>query len=130
METSSVLVDTTIVIDHFRKKDKKNSYLFKIVNNSNAFISSISLYELFAGAIDDQKRKDVKDLIAIMTTLPFTNEIAEHAGQIFVSLRQRNKLIDIRDIFIGSTALVFNLPIATLNVKHFERIENLKFYNL
>ncbi len=35
-------------------------------------------------------------------------------------------MIDLADILIGSTALSHNIPIATLNSKHFERIKNLE----
>lgn len=35
-------------------------------------------------------------------------------------------MIDIADLFIGATALTHNLPIATLNIKHFNRIKGLE----
>lgn len=38
-------------------------------------------------------------------------------------LKRKRKQIDIADLFIAATAINFNLPIATLNRKHFERIE-------
>ncbi|KAF0238865.1 MAG: hypothetical protein FD181_588 [Prolixibacteraceae bacterium] len=34
-------------------------------------------------------------------------------------------MIDLADILIGATAMAYEMPIATLNLKHFERIENL-----
>jgi len=60
--------------------------------------------------------------------LPFTRETAEGAGAIYLSLRNRNKLIDIRDILIGATALTHNFPLMTLNSEHFKRIEELKVF--
>jgi tRNA(fMet)-specific endonuclease VapC len=39
---------------------------------------------------------------------------------------KNNKIIDIADILIGATALSHNIPIATLNNNHFERIKNLE----
>jgi predicted nucleic acid-binding protein len=33
--------------------------------------------------------------------------------------------IDIADLFIASTALIYDIPFATLNKKHFGRIEKL-----
>jgi tRNA(fMet)-specific endonuclease VapC len=35
-------------------------------------------------------------------------------------------MIDLADIFIGATAVTYKIPIATLNIKHFERIESLE----
>ncbi len=35
-------------------------------------------------------------------------------------------MIEFRDIFIGATAIVHNLPLKTTNTKHFERIKELE----
>ncbi len=35
-------------------------------------------------------------------------------------------VIEMRDIFIGATAVVYDMPLATLNKEHFERIEKLQ----
>jgi tRNA(fMet)-specific endonuclease VapC len=41
-------------------------------------------------------------------------------------LRNQNKIIETKDLFIAATALSHDLPLMTLNVKHFERIEAMK----
>jgi predicted nucleic acid-binding protein len=60
--------------------------------------------------------------------------IDENIARIFAEqrakLRKENRLIDNFDLLIGSTALYHNLELLTDNVKHFERIENLRFRNL
>jgi tRNA(fMet)-specific endonuclease VapC len=43
-----------------------------------------------------------------------------------MDLLKANKMIDLADILIGATAVTYNIPIATLNFKHFDRIEGLK----
>ena len=53
-----------------------------------------------------------------------TNELCLSAISIF------ELLIEFRDILIGATAILYNIPIATLNIKHFERIDNLQFHKL
>jgi predicted nucleic acid-binding protein len=126
METENVLIDTSIIIDHLRKENKKKSQLYKIIDKYALFTSAITIYELFAGAINEQKRKDIFDLIALVKILPFTKETAERAGAIYLSLRNKNELIEIGDILIGATAITHNLHLMTLNVKHFDRIEDLK----
>lgn len=128
MGTGNLLIDTSTIIDHLRKKNKKKSQLFKIIDTHNLFVSTVSIYELFAGAIDEKKRKDINDFMELVEILPFTRETAERAGAIYLSLRNKNELIDVRDIFIGATALIHNLPLMTLNVKHFGRIEELKVW--
>jgi predicted nucleic acid-binding protein len=37
----------------------------------------------------------------------------------------KNTLIEFRDILIASSSIAHNIPLATLNLKHFERIDDL-----
>ena len=125
MAAQNILIDTSVIIDHLRKKNKSNSSLYKIIDTHQIFISAVSLYELFAGATTSEKQKDIHDLTNLVIILPFDEQIAERAGEIFQTLRTSNKLIEIGDIFIGATALVHDLPIKILNKKHFQRIKEL-----
>ena len=52
-------------------------------------------------------------------------EVAEKASEIFHALKQQNKLIEFRDIFIAAAAIVYQMPLKTLNIKHFQRVEGL-----
>lgn len=49
----------------------------------------------------------------------------DKAIQIQHSLKRKRKQLDIADLFIAATAATNNLPIATLNKKHFERVDNI-----
>lgn len=42
------------------------------------------------------------------------------------TLKRKRKQIDLADLFIAATAVAHNLPLVTLNRKHFDRIEILK----
>lgn len=128
MGTGNILIDTSIVIDHLRKKNKKKSRLFDVIDHYDLFVSAVTIYELFAGATDEMKRKDINDFLVLVEILPFTRETAERAGDIYLSLRNKNELIDARDIFIGAAALIHHLSVMTLNVKHFSRIDELKIW--
>ena len=68
---------------------------------------------------------DIKLVISNVAVLPFSNEVALKAAEIYHSLRKKNKVIEFRDIFIAATCLVNELSIVTLNKKHFQRIEGL-----
>jgi predicted nucleic acid-binding protein len=39
----------------------------------------------------------------------------------------KRKTVDLADIFIAATTLAHNIPFATINRKHFENIDGLKF---
>jgi len=55
-----------------------------------------------------------------------TSDVAQSAAAIYRQMKQVNQLIEVRDIFIGATALVHSLPLMTLNQNHFSRINGLQ----
>jgi tRNA(fMet)-specific endonuclease VapC len=129
MESSGVVVDTSIFIEYLRARDKKNTDLYKIPNNSIIYISAVTLYELLMGATSKQKREDVDLLTEEVIVLPFDREVSLKASEIYHDLRSSNKMIEFRDIFIAATCLVYNLSILTTNVSHFQRIKELRIGN-
>jgi len=48
------------------------------------------------------------------------------AAEVYHDLRKRNKMIEFRDLFIAATAIAHDLPVLTLNKKHFERIKGIE----
>lgn len=120
-----MIVDTSVIIQHIRTKDKFSTVFYRYIKQSNIFISSVTSYELYIGATTIEKEDSVDPLLQGIEVLPFTDLIAVKAAEIFLQLKAKNQLIEFRDIFIAATCITHNLPIATLNKKHFERIEGL-----
>ena len=126
MEAEGMVVDTNIFIDHLRAKDKSKTILRKIPINQEIFISSVTIYELLMGATNAEKWKDVEKIIRGLKILSFDEPVAMKAGKIFHELKESKKLIEFRDIFIGATALIYEVPVLTHNTKDFERIKGIK----
>ena len=78
------------------------------------------------GATNQEKEQNVEVLVAGLIVLPFTKVASKKAAEIYHVLRLNNRMIEFRDIFIAATSIVNNLPIVTLNKKHFERVAGLK----
>jgi len=130
MENRNILVDTSIIIEFLRKKKKQNTYLWKVKElDLNCFISTITVFELYAGAITKRHKQDLEKLLRWIEIIPFTKEIAKRSAEIYKELKADNQLIEFRDIFIGATALEKNLLIITLNEAHFKRIKGIKIYD-
>ena len=121
-----MVVDTGVFIDYLRAKDKSKTVLQNLPDNLELYISPITLYELYMGAITPPKWVDVKTLTDDIPVLPFTKAISEKAAIVYQELRKDNKIIEFRDIFIAATALVHDLPVLTRNKKHFTRVKGLK----
>jgi len=58
--------------------------------------------------------------------LPLDQACSDNAVLVYSDLLKANMMIDLADILIGATAITHNIPLATLNVKHFERIKGLE----
>ena len=126
MEKKIVMVDTSILIDYFRKTDKTKSEWIQLVRQGYSFaISSITKYEIYTGAIESQLDFWNKILMSVKV-IPFDENTVDVAVQINKVLKRNRKQIDIADLFIASTAMVHKMPFATLNKKHFNRIEGLE----
>lgn len=122
-----MVVDSNIFIEHLRAKNKSTTELHELLNKTNQlFISAVSVFELYTGAVTAEKEIRIQLLIEYITILPFTYSVSLKAAQIFHQLKAKNQLIEFRDIFIGATCINHNLPIKTLNRKHFERINGLE----
>jgi tRNA(fMet)-specific endonuclease VapC len=121
-----MVVDTSIFIEFLRAKDKTKTALFQIPDNEQIYISSVTLYELMIGACTPLKITDIKILTEDIPVLPFNEEVANQAAEIYHQLRLKNKMIEFRDIFIAATCIVNDLPVRTLNKKHFDRITGLR----
>ncbi|WP_295655512.1 type II toxin-antitoxin system VapC family toxin [uncultured Mucilaginibacter sp.] len=126
MADKIILLDTSILIDYFRKKDKNKTAFFNLSNSYSGFkISVLTEYEIYSGAKKEQYEywRDVLKLIPIVT---LDSEIIKTAVEINNELKKSNKQLAIADLFIAATAIKLNLPCATLNAKHFQRVENLE----
>ena len=125
MESTGVVVDTSIFIDYLRAKEKLSTPLYQIPDEEQIFISAVTLYELLLGASTPEKLKDIKILTQYLPVLSFNEDVAVKAAEIYHYLRKQNEIIEFRDIFIAATCIVNNLPIKTLNKKHFDRVTGL-----
>ena len=130
MENRRVLIDTSIVIEYLRSQNRQVSTLIKLFEENELFISAISIFELYNGATTESKKHDIEILCNELEIIEFDKNTAKVASEIYRNLRGKNKMIEFRDILISATALQFDFPVATLNLKHFERIDNLQLYQI
>lgn len=119
-----ICLDTSILIDYFRKKNKGKTFFFKLAREYRFAISVITKFEILNGSDEDQK-EFWNQLFSRFRIIPLDEREVEVASEIIKKLRSQNKLIELPDILIGATAIAHGLKLATLNKAHFERIENL-----
>lgn len=125
MENQIALLDTSILIDYYRKKDKSRTVLIQLYKTHAKFIVSvITHYEIYIGATSEQIPFWDNFFTGIII-LPVDTEVSKVAVKLNSTLKQSSSLIDIPDLLIAATAITHNFPLATLNTKHFARIKEL-----
>ncbi|GAB3987702.1 type II toxin-antitoxin system VapC family toxin [Spirosoma daeguense] len=125
MANNIILVDTSILIDYYRKTEKSNSVWLALVRQGYEFaISAITKYEIYTGATQIQLAF-WDSVLQTISVIPFDERCVDTAVTINSNLKRKRKQIDIADLFIAATAVTHNLAFATLNKKHFERIDEL-----
>lgn len=125
-----ILLDSSILVELFRSAKKENTMFYKLANEENHFgISIITHYEVFAGS-NEKQDSFWKEFTAAIDILDFDLKSSEQAVKIYKQLKKTNKLIDLADILIAATAISNDLPIATLNLNHFERIKDLSIIKI
>ena len=126
MENRLICLDTSVLIDYYRKKDKSKILFFKLTERYSLFaVSAITAYELYLGNSEEQNLF-WDNFFSQITVLSFDAKAARKAVDIYKQLKTKNKLIEVPDILIAGTVMRFNLPLATLNRRHFERISDLE----
>lgn len=120
-----ILIDTSILIDYYRKTNKTNSVWIELIDQEYQFaISVISKYELYSGATQSQVTF-WNSILTSISIIPFDELCVDTAVKLNSALKRKRKQINLADLFIAATAMTQSLSIATLNKKHFDRIDGL-----
>ena len=125
MADKKLMVDTSLLIDYFRKTDKNNARLVTHFKSyGQLYISSITEFEVLNGA--KQLHLDFWDgMLPRFTILDFDSKAARQAAAITEQLKSKRKTIDKPDLFIAAIAVASGLYFDTLNIKHFIHIDKL-----
>lgn len=130
MENQLTALDSSILIDYFRKKNKEKSAFVRLAKSRRSFaVSVITRFEFLVGG-PERHRPFWDRFFNDFRILPLTSHCIDTALTIHQNLRQRNKQIAFPDLLIAATAIANGLPLATLNTKHFNRIGELELYEM
>ncbi len=119
-----ICLDTGLLIEFYRSKNKKNTFLFKISQKYKFAIPTIVKYEVLRG--DKIRDKFWIEFFKGTQILPFDDECSQIASEIYKNLKKNRNLIGTDDILIASIAIKNNYKLATLNKKDFIRINGIK----
>jgi predicted nucleic acid-binding protein len=120
-----MLVDSDVLIAHLRGDERARQFLLESRQKGPLRTSALSVAEI-TGGMRSAERPAVWRLLGSLTTTPVTERIAIRAGEFARTYRRSHRSIGIVDYLIAATAAELELPLATLNVRHFPMFEALR----
>ena len=127
------VLDTNICIYIINNKPEKVRAKFAEISLNDIAISSITLFELEAGARKGSKAKEnlarLEQFANLIQELPFDAKAARQGGALRQHLREQGTLIGAMDMLIAAHALSINAIVVTNNKKEFDRVPELKVEN-
>lgn len=113
---NAVFVDTDILIDFLRGRPQAKEFLLKIEREATACCSVITVAEIFAG-MRVSEEKTTRQLIASLTVVPVSQEVAEKAGEI--KRLAKGHALELDDCLIAASAILEPADLATMNARHY-----------
>ena len=119
--TKRLLLDTDVLIDFLRGQPQAVQLLED--TDCEFHVSAVSVAELYVGVRDGREREVLDQLVGLLRTIEISTEIAQQAG---LWRREYGKShgTGILDALIAACADALQIPLATLNVKHFPMLPN------
>jgi tRNA(fMet)-specific endonuclease VapC len=121
-----IVLDTDVVIDFFTGISPGAEGILKLISQEEAALTSISVFELYAGIEGKRRLGQIETFIRDLAILPLDVIEAALAGKIYTQLKSKGQLIGTHDILIAAVCLANGLPLYTKNVTHFSKIEDIQ----
>ena len=118
-------MDTDVVIDFFNGVFPGAETMSKLISGQEVALTSISVFELYAGIEGKRRLSQIETLIQGVTILPLDVIEAVIAGRIYTQLKSKGQLVGTHDILIAATCVANRIPLYTKNVAHFSKIEDI-----
>ena len=126
MENELIVVDTDVVIDFFNGISPGAEVMSKLISRQEVALTSISVFELYAGIEGKRRLSQIETLIQGVTILPLDVIEAVIAGKIYTQLKSKGQLVGTHDILIAAICVANTVPLYTKNVAHFSKIEDIQ----
>ncbi len=125
-ETSLVLCDSDVLIE---VPDRNNREIIKSLDSfgtENLCISSVSFSKILFGSKNIEHQKSLQEKRSTFLLVDLTPPIDASHRDLTVTYSLSHGL-QLQDALIDATALVFDIPLYTLNAKDFKFIKGLRF---
>ena len=126
VDTTRICIDTGPLISFLKGRELGATAVERVVRELDCFVTVITTYELLFGVARASRQIGEETLLGVMQRLPLDDRAARRAAQLHDELIRRNEDIGIKDVLIAAICLEHDLPLLTLNERHFRRVSGLK----
>ncbi|NCP15715.1 type II toxin-antitoxin system VapC family toxin [bacterium] len=119
---SDYILDSGILIRHLRDYSGYPELVKHFTDEARVYISAMTRLEIVRG-LREPERRGTFALLNSLDTIAVTSGIADQAGELIRSWRERGATIGDADAIIAASALQNGLALVTTNARHFPMSE-------
>lgn len=124
-----VVVDTDLVIDFLRGRGEGAGLVRELISSQRLRLTAVTAFELRLGTDFHGRHEAIMGLLRART-LSLDVAAAVRGGEVAAALRGRGTEIGFADCLQAGICLRHELPLATRNRRHFDRVEGLVLVDL
>jgi tRNA(fMet)-specific endonuclease VapC len=124
-----VVVDTDLIIDFLRGRGPGVELVRELIVGHRLRVTAVTAFELRVGTDFLARRDEVLRLVR-SRAFPLDPGSALRAGEVAATLRETGRDIGLADCLQAGICLNFELPLATRNRKHFDRVDGLRLLDV
>ena len=124
MENVKILCDTDIMIEYLKGNEITKKFFDKI-KGGNIALSAVTLMELFYGAFNKRELNKIKRALDEFDILSLNEDITQITIELIENYSKSHGL-KIPDALIASSAIYYDIPLWTYNIKDFHFINALR----
>ena len=121
----SSLVDTSILIDYLRGDERAAGLMEQQRRHGTLHASEITRLEVLAG-MRPAEEDETRSTLSALHWHPVDADVAERAGELGRRWLPSHRNIDVADLAVAATAELAELPVLTLNIRHFPMFPDLR----
>lgn len=130
MAKNRACVDTDICVDFLRKRETGFTLLIKFFEMFDPCITAITAFELHLGHLKMKRKDGIDNFTAQFVSLPFDLKASKISAKIQETMDKKGEGIGIPDTLIAGICISNDIPLLTLNTKHFSRVPDLKLVKI
>ena len=116
-----LLIDTDVLIDYLRDYPAAVSYVE--AQQERLLISVVTVAELYAGGREGEERARLEQFLRAFETIPLDLRLAVQGG-LYRRDYGKSHNVGLADALIAATATQLQVPLMTLNRKHFPMLQD------